>query len=356
MSSLPNAAIGLPPRTWSGALRLFAGSALFWALAAGVLFIAAPGLDTFGRLLVFNECVGMAIIVFAMLLRPSRWFPRISPTIGWLVTGVIAVPTGYVVGHVLAFLIIGEPFRILSHGNDRMVPIVFTVLIAGFGLHYFATREHLANEAAARSEAQRLATESQLRLLRAQLEPHMLFNTLANLRSLVKEDTQQAELMIDQLITYLRSALAASRTEASTLRREFAQLRAYLDIMSLRMGPRLSYRLELPADLEQVAVPPMLLQPLVENAIKHGLEPKVGTGRIDVIARRTDDVIEISVIDTGLGLAPQDETLNPADTASGSYGLLHVRERLRAVYGPKATLTLTPQEPAGVCARVRIPQ
>ncbi len=356
MSSLPDAAIRLTPENWPGALRLLAGSALFWALAAGVLFIAAPGLDTFGRLLVFNECVGMTIIVVAMLLRPSRWFPGISPTIGWLVTGVIAVPTGYVVGHGLAFLILGEPFRILSHGNDRMVPIVFTVLIAGFGLHYFATREHLANEAAARSEAQRLATESQLRLLRAQLEPHMLFNTLANLRSLVKEDTQQAELMIDQLITYLRSALAASRTEASTLRLEFAQLRAYLDIMSLRMGPRLSYRLELPGDLERVAVPPMLLQPLVENAIKHGLEPKVGTGSIDVIARRTDAGVEISVTDTGLGLLPEDEARNAADAASRSYGLLHVRERLRAVYGPKATLTLTPHEPAGVCARVRIPQ
>ena len=356
MSSLPNTAIRLAPQTWQGALRLIAGLALFWALAAGILFIAAPGLETFGRLLVFNECVGMAIIVFAMLLRPSRSFPRISPSVGWLITGVIAIPTGYVVGHVLAFLILGEPFRILSHGNDRMVPIVFTVLIAGFALHYFATREHLANEAAARSEAQRLAAESQLRLLRAQLEPHMLFNTLANLRSLVKEDSQQAEVMIDQLITYLRSALTASRTEASTLRREFAQLRAYLDIMSLRMGPRLTYRLELPGALEQTAVPPMLLQPLVENAIKHGLEPKVGAGSIDVIARWTDAGIEISVTDTGLGLPPEGEARKPVDTASGSYGLLHVRERLRAVYGPQATLTLTPQQPAGVCARVRIPQ
>lgn len=155
-SSPPNAATGMAPRTWRGALRLFAGSALFWALTAAVLFIAAPGLDTFGRLLVFNECVGMAMVAFAMLLRPSRWLPRLSPRIGWLVTGAVAIPAGYVVGHVLAFIVLREPFRIMSPGNDRMVPIVFTVLIAGFGLHYFATRERLANEAAARSEAQRL--------------------------------------------------------------------------------------------------------------------------------------------------------------------------------------------------------
>ena len=304
MFAFPNATIRLTHRAVRDSLRLIAGWALFWALAAGVLYITAPGLETYGRLLVFNECSGMAIMMFAILLRPSRWFPGISPTVGWLVTGVIAIPAGYVVGHALAFLILGEPFRILSPGSDRMVPVVFTVLIGGFGVHYFATREHLANEAAARSEAQRLATESQLRMLRAQLEPHMLFNTLANLRSLVREDARQAETMIDQLITYLRSALAASRTEASTLSNEFAQLRAYLEIMSLRMGPRLTYSLELPCDLEQVAVPPMLLQPLVENAIKHGLEPKVGSGSIHVAAHRTNGAVEISVSDTGLGLPP----------------------------------------------------
>ena len=168
-----------------------------------------------------------------------------------------------------------------------LIPVLFTLLVGGVGLHYYATREQLAQEAAARSEAQRLAVESQLRLLRAQLEPHMLFNTLANLRSLVREDVDRAESMIDQLIVYLRSALAASQTESVALSREFAQLRAYLDIMALRMGPRLSFRLELPAELEATQVPPMLLQPLVENAIKHGLEPKVGPGSIEVVARAT---------------------------------------------------------------------
>lgn len=344
------------PAPWPGALRLLAGSVLFWAFAAGVLFLAAPGIDSFGRLLVFSECVGTAIVALAVLLRPSRWFPGFKPATGWLITGIVAIPAGYVVGHVLALLALGEPFRMLSPGNDRLVPIVFTVLIAGFGLHYLATREHLANEAAARSEAQRLATEAQLRLLRAQLEPHMLFNTLANLRSLVREDTLQAEVMIDQLITYLRSALAASRTETSTLGHEFAQLRAYLEIMSLRMGPRLAYRLVLPGDLERVALPPMLLQPLVENAIKHGLEPKVGHGTVEVIARRTDGAIEISVADTGLGLPPGFDSAASAADTGGSFGLLHVRQRLLASHGPQSSLTLAPQAPAGVCATVRIPQ
>jgi DNA-binding LytR/AlgR family response regulator len=329
VSFLSNVAIRLAPKTLQGALWLIAGSAVFWALEAWLLFSVAPGVETLPRLLVFSECVGTAIIVGVVLLRRSRWFPKAGPVVRWLLTGVITIPAGYVVGHVLAFLILGEPIRFIGQGHDRLVPLVFTLLGAGFGLHYFATREQLAKEATARSEAQRLATESQLRLLRAQLEPHMLFNTLANLRSLVKEDAQQAELMIDQLITYLRSALGASRTESTTLGNEFKQLRAYLDIMSLRMGPRLSYRLELPETLEQVAVPPMLLQPLVENAIKHGLEPKVGAGRIDVLARRTDAGVEILVTDTGLDLPPQSEADDPVVGAGGSYGLLPAR-RLRA--------------------------
>ena len=205
MPALQTAPEPLTPTNWRAVLQLLAAALLFWALAAGALFVAAPGGDSYLRVLVFSESVGMAILAIALLLRPARWFPRVSPARGWLVTGVVAIPAGYLIGHLLATLILGEPFRLAAPGHDRLVPIVFTVLLAGTGLHYFAAREHLAKEASARSEAQRLATETELRLLRAQLEPHMLFNTLANLRSLVREDAQQAERMIDQLITYLRS-------------------------------------------------------------------------------------------------------------------------------------------------------
>jgi len=356
MSSFPNATIRLAPQGVHDSLRQIAAWALFWAFAAGILFIVVSGSETYGRLVVFCECAGMTITAIAMLMRPSRWFSGVSLTIAWLIAGVIAVPVGCAFGHMIAALILGEPFHLLSHGNDQIVPVVFTMLIGGFEVHCIAMREQLANEATTRSEAQRLAADSRLRMLSAQLEPHMLFNTLAILRSLIQEDSQRAEVMIDQLITYLRSALAASRTEDTKLSNEFAQLRAYLEIMSLRMGPRLSYGLQLPRDLEQVSVPPMLLQPLVENAIKHGLEPQVGAGSIDVIARRTDAGVEILVTDTGRGLLPQDEASKPVHGSSGSYGLLHVRERLCAAYGPQAALTLASQTPAGVCARVSIPQ
>jgi signal transduction histidine kinase len=356
MSSVPNTVVRVAPLSFQRVLWLIAGSAVFWALEAWLVFSIAPGLGTFPRLLDFSECVGMSITLCAVLLHLTRWISTTDSVARWLLIGAISIPAGYVAGHVIAFVILGEPIRFISHGDGHLIPVIFTILGAGFGLHYFASREQVAKVAAGRAEAQRLATEAELRLLRAQLEPHMLFNTLANLRSLVREDSQQAERMIDQLITYLRSTLAATRTDTTPLIGEFAQLRAYLDIMSLRMGPRLSYRLELPADLERVAIPPMLLQPLVENAIKHGVEPKVGVGRIDVMARRIDSGIEISVIDTGLGLPPESASNPPVDGASGSYGLTHVRDRLKAVYGPKAGLTLTRNEPVGACATVRIPE
>jgi LytS/YehU family sensor histidine kinase len=174
----------------------------------------------------------------------------------------------------------------------------------------------------------------------------------------VREDVDRAETMIDQLIVYLRSALVASQTESVALSREFAQLRAYLDIMAVRMGPRLSYRLELPAALERSTVPPMLLQPLVENAIKHGLEPKVGHGSIEIVARALPAGIEIRVSDSGLGLPPDaddDPSAPSSRSAPGGYGLQHVRDRLRVVYGPAARLHLERRDPSGINAVVFIP-
>jgi LytS/YehU family sensor histidine kinase len=231
-----------------------------------------------------------------------------------------------------------------SHALDLLV----TVLAGSFVAYLFWTGNRLARERAARAEAQRLAAEAQLRLLRAQLEPHMLFNTLATLRSLVEVDAPQAQRMIDQLITYLRAALSASREEATTLAREFEQLRAFLDIMALRMGARLQFELDLPDDLQATPIPPMLLQPLVENAIRHGLEPQVGAGTLRVQARRSAASVEITVADSGLGLG------QPAGESSG-YGLLHVRERLQAIYGARASLALESVAPHGVRATVKIP-
>ena len=355
------------PSPWKGVRDFFVLTVLFCALVASVLTLASPSLAAFARWLLIAESIGLVAAATGTALGRLPHLRRYRPTVAHLFISGLAIPIGYVGGSTLAYTILGEPIPILQSEPRRFVALVATALAAMFIVYLDAMRHRIENEAAARVEAQQLAAESQLRLLRAQLEPHMLFNTLANLRSLVEIEPRLAQSMIDQIILYLRSALAASREESVTLGQEFAQLRAYLEIMALRMGSRLSYQLELPEGLQSFAIPPMLLQPLVENAIKHGIEPKIGGGDIQVRACRNGGAIEITVADTGLGLnghepmapgAPAsagtlDATLNGA---SSGYGLVHVRERLHAFYGSSASLSLDDNSPAGVRAIVRIPQ
>lgn len=355
------------PSPWKGVRDFFALTLLFCALVAAVLTLAAPSFAGFARWLLIAESIGIIGATTGTLL--SRW-PRLRgyrPAIAHLFISAIAIPTAYVGGSSLAYTIIGEPIPMLQSQPRPFLALIATGLAAMFIVYVDAMRHRIENEAAARIEAQRLASESQLRLLRAQLEPHMLFNTLANLRSLVDVDPPLAQTMIDQFILYLRSALAASREESVTLRQEFAQLRAYLEIMALRMGSRMSFQLELPEGLQSFAIPPMLLQPLVENAIKHGIEPKIGSADITVIAQRRGEAVVITVTDSGLGLKGHvlEEPADPAAPgsvsealkgASSGYGLLHVRDRLRAFYGPSASLELASHAPQGVRATVSIPQ
>ena len=194
--------------------------------------------------------------------------------------------------------------------------------------------------------AESQATEAQLRLLLTQLEPHMLFNTLANLRVLVGIDPARAQHMLDHLIAYLRATLSASRATEHGLQAEFDRLRDYLALMEVRMGPRLSYTLELPDALRQASVPPLLLQPLVENSIRHGLEPKVEGGHITVQAQSLPGadgapaLLQITVSDTGVGLRSDAAAQRQTPDLGRGFGLTQVRERLRTLYGPQASLSL----------------
>lgn len=175
------------------------------------------------------------------------------------------------------------------------------------------------------------ATEARLKLLETQLEPHMLFNTLANLRALIATDPPRAVQMLDRLNDYLRATLAASRTEGGsgqhTLQKEFMRLGDYLELMAVRMGPRLEHRLQLPQALQSHPVPPLLLQPLVENAIRHGLEPQLGGGCITVDARAEGPWLVLEVSDTGVGM---DSSAAPA---GDGFGLAQVRERVATYAG-----------------------
>jgi hypothetical protein len=259
---------------------------------------------------------------------------------------------GYSVGNAIANRITGlNSPGLLDSDIRQAVGILLLSLIPGaLGTYFFYSRGMLAKTEAMAQTAQRQAAENQLRLLESQLEPHMLFNTLANLRVLIGVDPPRAQRMLDQLIAFLRATLSASRASMHPLSAEFGRLSDYAALMQIRMGERLKARFELPAELAALQVPPLLLQPLVENAIQHGLEPHVDGGCLLVSAAREGDMLVLGVRDTGVGL-------DPARGTDTRFGLQQVRDRLATLYGPAASLVLEPATDAqgGTVARVRIP-
>lgn len=316
------------------------------------LIITAVNGDAFAVNLVYSQCIGLGI--WAMIdggrhvLNPSGW-PG-AWRMALLV--VVAVLTSYGGGSVVANLLLGRDlFASLSNVPRATLGFVLMSLAAGgFGAYYFTSRAMLAHARLAQEEAQRQASEARLKLLESQLEPHMLFNTLANLRVLIGTDPVRATAMLDRLNDFLRATLTASRTEASagrhTLDQEFARLRDYLELMAVRMGPRLRYTLDLPDELTTQPVPPLLLQPLVENCIRHGLEPSLQGGEVRVSARHEGSDLVLVVSDTGVGSEP---------SPTPGFGLSQVRERLETAYPGRARMDWRGQPGGGTRALLTLP-
>ena len=212
---------------------------------------------------------------------------------------------------------------------------------------------HEKTQEAEISNVNRQVTEARLQALQAQVEPHFLYNTLANVQALTEVDPPAANQMVGHLIQYLRSSLPKMRETSSTVGQEIELVRAYLNILKMRMGARLEFGIDVADDLLTVPFPPMMLPSLVENAIKHGLEPQREGGRIDIVVARMftagGDRIRLQVKDTGRGLtdAPMQ--------AGGGVGLSNLRERLNALYGDKARFTIESNDPKGVVASVELP-
>ena len=188
--------------------------------------------------------------------------------------------------------------------------------------------------------------QARLSALQAQIEPHFLFNTLANVRRLYETTPDRGREMLSCLIAYLRAALPSMRSTESTLGRELDLARSFLTILQMRMGERLQFAISADASLLDAPMPPMVLPTLVENAIKHGLGPLPEGGRIDIRARRAGDLLEVEVRDTGAGFT----------AAKGSgVGLANTRSRLAGLYGARASLHLVAGAPRGVAATLRLP-
>jgi signal transduction histidine kinase len=300
---------------------------------------------------VYAEAIGLSIWACTELGRHGL---GVDPQSGWrwAVLQVTAVVAGYAIGTGLGDLYCGcSSFEFFRRSPRTLASyLVLSVAITGAISYFFISRGRDQRRQSEIATAQRDAAEARLKLLESQLEPHMLFNTLANLRALITVDPQRAQAMLDQLIAFLRATLGASRVPFHALDAEFARVADYLALMQARMGPRLETKLDLPADLAALQVPPLVLQPLVENAIKHGLEPHVGKGRIEVRAVRDGNRVRLTVRDTGAGVAPGATSAGDAGAGgagngeSTRFGLEQVRARLAAVYGTAASLELAPAD------------
>jgi signal transduction histidine kinase len=313
--------------------------AAFNAVVAVGFTIAHQG--HFGEHMLYSQCNGLAIWLLIDGTRRLVWGggqPPLGPFIGLAAGGIVG---GFFAGTALASALIGKSEL---YGSRPMGAIAFTAFAGIVVTAFFINRERVAQLRLRTETVERGAAEARLRLLQAQIEPHFLFNTLANLHTLIGSDPARAQKMLEHLNDYLRATLTAARRDRGTLGDEFALLRGYLEVLAIRMGPRLAFTLSLPEELSGFPIPPMLLQPLVENAVKHGLEPKIDGGRVDISAALQGKTVLIRIADTGLGLGN-------SSTAGTGLGLSNVRERLPA--GSSLDIEGNPQ--GGTTITIRMP-
>ena len=232
-----------------------------------------------------------------------------------------------------------------NRASDNIIGTVLMLALITFVIHHFFAIK------VKQFEAERRATESQLRLLQAQIEPHFLFNTLANVQSLMDHDLPKARQMLQSFTDYLRASLTTLRGDHSPVAQELALAQSYLELLQARMADRLRFSITADDAARPQPLPPLLLQPLVENAVQHGLEPSINGGSVRVSAR---------VIGTQLVLEVQDDGRGPDAPArrSGKLGagmaLNNIRQRLLARYGSDATLEVSAAHP-GTLARITLP-
>ena len=332
------------PRIW---IYLYLGVATGNALIGLLLTVVGFGGSSLGRNVIYSECIGLTIcslihLVFAFTDRGNWLRPLLS---------LAAAALGGLIGQVLGNLI--------THSNTHLLsgPFLKTEFIGlffgGIGTIGFFIRERtwdLEAELKAREvlqlEAEKRGVEAQLKMLQAQIEPHFLFNTLANLAGLIESNPKLARHLLEALNRYLRASLLRTRAEGGTLGDELDLLEAYLEVLKIRLGPRLDYTISAAPPLRALPFPPMLLQPLVENAIRHGIEPQVAGGRVRITATRDGGALELTVRDTGCGLG---------ETPGSGLGLDNVRARMAALLGDSGTLEIAQPADGGVQASLRLP-
>lgn len=320
-----------------------------------VASLRLPSAATLWATFVIANCVGytLHLLLHVSDYAMGQWIRRQGQVV--VVAYYIVISTfGVLVGFWFASLLLGRGV-IPRIGDPRWliaIAVTSTVISIVLAIIFFWRGKSALAEAALEREQRRAADieresmHANLRALQAQIEPHFLFNTLANVTSLIDSEPAKARHMLESFIRFLRASLAATRRKRATLADEFALISDFLEVLKVRMGDRLAVRIDLPAEIAAVEVPPMLLQPLVENAIRHGLEPEVDGGVIELRARREGPRLILEVADTGTGFG---------DTTSGGLGIANVRERLRLAHGEDARLAIRENAPRGTIVAIELP-
>jgi signal transduction histidine kinase len=307
--------------------------------------------DTFWLYFIMSQCIGLCICT---LCRTSLVFfnPQSIPTLA--ATLLAAIISGGLVGGLAGGWLAGiELANFLGSKVYAIRIVLLSLLFGGIIAFYFFAREKISEtqqllqqERIQRLTSEKHAVQSQLKMLQAQIEPHFLFNTLSNILSLLDTDVPMGKLMLRDLTRYLRASLAKTRSQWVTLGDEIELITAYLNLFKVRMGDRLRISIEVDDGLKSATFAPMLLQPLVENAILHGLDPMIKGGAIHIRAEQQNATLRVSVTDTGPGFV---------SSQSQGMGLANVRDRLIALYGRQGRLTITENQPTGVQAVIEVP-
>lgn len=342
-------------RGWKGTALMLKAIAVLSLLGVALSLLAPSKMGLFEWLMMTNS-VGLVIIMALV----GIWFNYRRAVRHQFKAALLCVAgmyAGAALGVLTDVAINGKPLlAAVERTAPKIVPLglaagaAYLIMVLVVSAWRNKDYEAIAARLQAEAEHERLArqlSESQLRLLRAQIEPHFLFNTLGAVQQLAEKEAPRAAELTSHLIAFLRVSTAEMSAEQSTLAAEFSLIRSYLEVMRIRLGSRLRFDLQLPAELAQHPIPGMALLTLVENAIKHGVEPSLRGASISVAAAIEDGELRIAVRDTGVGLSPE---------PGSGIGLHNVKERLRLAYGPGASLALYEEEDGGVVADIRIPQ
>ncbi|MBI4650298.1 histidine kinase [Candidatus Desantisbacteria bacterium] len=302
---------------------------------------------------IFSHCIGtLCAICTSLASRFTKTFSPITRLIAIILAMIAAIISGILIGATLIGINIFT--YINEYSKSFTQSIIISIFFASIIAYIFISREKITiaksqilEEKLKNISNEKNILETNIRLLHAQIEPHFLFNTLSTILNLMDSDTKNAKTMLENFTNLLRASYSKTIDKTTSIFDELELIKNYINIFKVRMGNRLNFKINIPDNLIQYSIPSMLIQPMVENAIKHGIEPKIEGGEILVKINTNADKLYIAVIDTGIGFK--------INNKSNGVALSNIKKRLELLFGDKARLILEENKPAGVKSIIEIP-